>query len=274
MTTAADLMRTEFIKLDANDFGSSFIGQKKKTGDSFGLIFEGKSYLGFADKKELLRSRLDATKTKVKNCLKHVPILTKNSKLADIVRLMSAADVRALPVRDNNKVLGIIRAKDVAKELQEFYEKIKVGDIVKKRAVICNEDDELGQAIDLMVKKNIDRLPIIKKDGRIAGIISVIDFLLKFSVFPRKKTRQPLAAAHSAMCVTGFKKDENQNLLKCPVSNQMSALTISCTKKNTVAEAIEIMFENDLTSLVVLENEKPEGILTIKDIFENYRKKI
>ena len=273
MTIAQDLMHQEFIKLDANDTVSSFIGQIKKTGDTFGLIFEGKAYLGVADKKELLRSRLDATKTKVRHCLKHVPILTKSSKLPDMVRLMCAADVRALPVRDGNKILGIVTAKDLAKELQTFYEKIKIKDIIKKTVIMCNEDDSLAYALDLMVKKNIDRIPILKKDGKIAGIISIIDFLLKFALLPRQKVRQSFAASHSAWHTTGFQKDENQNLLRCPVSNQMTQLTWCCSKNDTVAHAINVMFENNLTSIIIVESQKPVGILTLKDVFEYYRKK-
>src|SRR3989344_8623446 len=116
MVTAADLLFTDFVKIDANDVISAFLGAIKKKETTFALVFDGKSYVGFADKKALLRSRFDPAETKVKHAIKHVPLLSPSARLADIVRLLSAADTRALPVRDKNKIIGVVRAKDVVRE--------------------------------------------------------------------------------------------------------------------------------------------------------------
>lgn len=273
MATAEDLMTSDFIKLDINDMISSFLGAIKKTGDTFGLIFDGKSYLGFADKKELLRTRVDFTKTKVKHCLKHVPILTPKSSLADVVRLMATADVRALPVRADKKIVGVVRAKDLAKELEDFYKNIRVEDVIKKKVVVCDEDDELGKVMTQMTQKNVDRVPIVGRDGKIIGLITIVDILLKYLMNPSKGVKLTRAASHSRWRLTGFQVGERQDLLKCPASNHMSTNFKTCAMNCNVLDAIEIMENENVSSLVVVENQKPIGMITFKDLFEYYRKR-
>lgn len=274
MITAGDIVRTDFVKLDANDTIATFIGAIRKTKDTFGLIFDGKSYLGFADKKELLDSRIDPSKTKVRHCLKHVPILTKSAKLQDIARLLSAADVRALPVRDDKKIVGVVVAKDVVIELKDFYKNVSVSDVVQKRVICCNERDSLGKAIDVMIRRNIDRVPIIDLRGSIIGIVTLVDVLSKFSLFPRKSARLPSAVAQGKSGMTGFHVGEKHDMFKCPVTNQMSSIFRNCSLGNKVSDVIEIMVEQDVSSVVVEEKSKPVGIITLRDLLDYYQKRM
>lgn len=273
MITAADIMRKDFTKVDVQDTIATFLGAIKKSGDNFCLIFDGKSYCGIADKKELLRSRIDAEKMKMRQCLKHVPLLTESTKLADIVRLLAAADVRALPVRDKNKIVGIVRAKDVVNELRDFYKNVRASDVMKSRLVICKGNDEIGKVMNMMTQRKIDRVPVVDNVGRLIGIVSLVDILVKLSILPRRRLRAPRAGSHNQWGVAGFQIGDKENLLKCPISNEMSTVCCNCGEKDNVATVIDVMSEHDLSSIIVVENDKPVGIITLKDLFEFYRKR-
>ncbi|MBI4141996.1 CBS domain-containing protein [Candidatus Woesearchaeota archaeon] len=273
MVTAGDLLYTNFAKIDAQDTVASFIGVIKKKDATFALIFDGKQYLGFADKKELLRSRFDPAKTKIRHALKHVPLLSSSSKLADIVRLMSAADTRALPVRENDKIVGVVRAKDIIHELREFYRNVRIIDVMTRKPVSCSSNDALGSVIARMVQRGVDRMPVVDKSGKLVGIVSFVDILADLMVFPQKKMRVPRAASHNEWRVTGFGVGEKQNLLKCPVENVMTGICHNCSVGNKMADVIDIMGEHDVSSVIIVDAEKPVGIITLKDVFEFYRKR-
>lgn len=273
MTTVKDLMSTEFTKLDSNDHVSVFLGTIKKTHQAFGLVFEGKKYVGFADKKELFKTRMDATQTKIKHCIKHVPILTKNTDLKEATRLMIASDVKALPVQDGKKVTGIVTAKKIIQELQPFYKTIPVKDVASKKFFICNETDMLSKAITIMTQKKADRLPVINKDGKLTGIVCMIDILLKYSIQPKTKVKLSRATSQSNWGLTGFQTGEKQNVLKCPISNQMSEITTTCNPNDKTSSAIQQMLDQNINSIIVTENQKPVGVIAYKDIMEYYLRK-
>ena len=54
-------------------------------------------------------------------------------------------------------------AKDVADK--------KVEEVMSKDVITVKEDDPLMECVDLMIKNNIKRLPVLDKAGRIAGMI-------------------------------------------------------------------------------------------------------
>ena len=274
MVTAADLLFTDFVKINANDVISAFLGAIKKKETTFALVFDGKSYVGFADKKALLRSRFDPAETKVKHAIKHVPLLSPSARLADIVRLLSAADTRALPVRDKNKIIGVVRAKDVVRELLDFYSDINIVDVLKKKLVVCSVGDELGKVIATMTRRNVDRMPVVDGAGKLVGVVSFVDVLSKLLVFPRKRMHPPGATGHNKWHATGFGLGEKQNLLKCPVGNVMTEICYSCNSDGRMADVIDVMGKNDVSSVIVINSERPVGIITLKDLLEFYRKKM
>lgn len=274
MVTAGDLLYTNFVKVDANDSVAAFLGSIKKKGTTFGLIFDGKSYVGFADKKELLRSRFDASKTKIKHALKHVPLLSKSTKLADVVRLMAAADTRALPVRENDKIIGVVTAKDVVKELKDFFKTTNIVDVMKRKIVSCGVNDALGKVISSMVQKNVDRMPVVDVSGNLVGVVSFVDVLTKLSLLPQKKMRLFRDSAHSGLHQSGFQTGEKQGLLKCPVANVMSEICYTCNCDSTITDIIETIGEHDVSSVIIVKDNKPVGVITVKDLFEFYRKRI
>lgn len=272
MVNAGDLLYTNFVKIDANDSVAAFLGAIKKKGTTFGLIFDGKSYVGFADKKELLRSRFDASKTKIKHALKHVPLLSKSTKLADVVRLMAAADTRALPVRENDKIVGVVTAKDVVKELKDFFKTVEITDVMKRKIVSCNVSDTLGKIISSMVQRNVDRMPVVDVSGKLVGVVSFVDVLEHLFVFPQRRMHTSRSASQNLWKVTGV--SEKQNLLKCPVANVMSEICYTCDSDSTITDIINTISEHDVSSVIIITNNKPVGVITVKDLFEFYRKRI
>ncbi|ALM76333.1 IMP dehydrogenase [Thermococcus barophilus] len=106
--------------------------------------------------------------------------------------LMEKHDIDGLPVIKDGKVVGIVSKKDIAaKEGQ------KVKDIMTKEVITVEEDISVEEAMKIMVENRIDRLPVVNKKGRLIGLITMSDLVLrkKFKNAVRDENGDLLVAA-------------------------------------------------------------------------------
>jgi CBS domain-containing protein len=238
-------------------------------------------------KKWLLTSRIDPHRMKLRNLLTHrsksktqffVPKLAPETELKEIARLMATADVHALPVivaeNKKEKVVGVVHSLDVIAELRSAYNRVRADQLASKNVVTVTEDDELGKAINLMNKQNIGRVVVVDKAGKLVGIVSLTDILMDAQAFPRANVRLPKAASHQKGKHTGFGTGEKTSLLNLPVHNVITHVPNCCTAALTdsVARVIDDMTGNKVTSVVLVTKDTPVGIITAKDILEDYSK--
>jgi len=106
--------------------------------------------------------------------------------------LMEKHDIDGLPVIKDGRVVGIVSKKDIAtKEGQ------KVSDIMTEEVITVEEDISVEEAMKIMVENRIDRLPVINKEGRLIGLITMSDLVLrkKFKNAVRDENGDLLVAA-------------------------------------------------------------------------------
>lgn len=287
MVHAHEIMRTDFILADINDTVSELIGQMERHGQREAVVFDGGTYKGLASKKWLLSSRIDPAHMKLRNLMTHrsksktpffVPTLSPETELQEIARLLATADVHALPViitqSKKEKVVGVVHALDVLKELRDHYTKIKVSEIASMVLVTVNEDDELGKVIQVMHTQGIGHVVVIDNHDQLIGIVGLTDLLTDVQVLPRTKMHLPRAASHQKGKHTGFGTGEKTDILKLPVHNILTHVPNCCTiaPDTSVAVAIDEMSKQAVGSAVLTKKNTPVGIITMKDILQDYGK--
>ncbi len=88
--------------------------------------------------------------------------------------LMEKNDIDGLPVVENGRIAGIITKKDIAaKEGQ------KIRDIMTSELITVNENVEVEEALRMMFDNRIDRLPVIDGEGRLVGLITMSDLMMR-----------------------------------------------------------------------------------------------
>ncbi|MDF7663571.1 IMP dehydrogenase [Bifidobacterium sp. ESL0763] len=99
--------------------------------------------------------------------------------LADLDKLCGRFHISGLPVVDNdNKLLGIITNRDMRFIASEDYDKLKVKDVMTKDGLITGPADiSRKDAHDLLAKHKVEKLPLVDRDGKLAGLITVKDFV-------------------------------------------------------------------------------------------------
>jgi len=110
-----------------------------------------------------------------------VQATTPHATLREAAELMKKLDVGPLPVCDDNRLVGMITDRDITvravAEGQDCYEG-KVRDVMSMDVACCHEEDDITVATRLMQEKQVRRLPVLDRDQRLVGIVSLGDVAL------------------------------------------------------------------------------------------------
>lgn len=287
MPHAHELMRTDYILADVDDTVAELIGQMVRHDQCYATVFDGKTYKGMVAKKWLLSSRIDPATMKIRNLMTHrsksktpffVPKLAPDTDLREMARLFATADVHALPVivaeKKQEKVLGVVHSADLIRELRSAYAGVRVDRLASMKLITIDQDEELGKALNIMSKQGIGRVVVVDAAKKLIGIISLTDIITDVHSLPRTNVHVSKAASHQKGKKTGFGMGEKDSILSLPVHNILTHIPDCCTlpATGTVSEAIEEMAEKDVSSIVLVKGAVPVGILTAKDILEDYAK--
>jgi CBS domain-containing protein len=284
--TAADLLTGDFIRVDCGDTVSRMLGEMARKHQHFALVFDGKKYLGLASRKWLLRSRINANEMKVYNLVGkrtranssvYVPRLAPGTPLKEACRLMATADARGLPVLGKaggiESVIGVVLAKDIVGRLRDAYKGVAAIELASRPVVTVSADDPLDKALRAMYLKNIDRMPVVDASGAFLGMLTLVDVLEKHHIWPYA-TGQRQVRPTRGMGGKGRSLDSGERpvSLGLPVRNFMSPSdgTDAVPSGAKLSDVFDVMARNDQSSVVLLEGGRPAGIITVKDILEDY----
>lgn len=126
-----------------------------------------------------IKKFISIPKIKVKEISsKQVLVISKEEPLKAAARIFSERKIRALPVVDsNNRLVGLITSTDVSRAYVEGDSAAKVEKYMRPEVPLIREDDDVYDAINLMMSKNIGRLVVIDEKGDPVGIITRTDVL-------------------------------------------------------------------------------------------------
>lgn len=281
MITAKDLMSRSYLAVDTRETISKLIGKMKNKHVTFALVFQGHKYKGLLDKRFLLTSRIDTSKMKVNNVLKKrsksktqffVPKLKKDTVLDRICRLMATSNARALPVLEGNSVKGVVTTNKVLSLIRNSYRGLKAGQILKKKQIRVLENEQIGKVIEKMHLQKVDKMPIVNRLGRLVGIVTINDIIKNFHRFSR--TAQKGRSKGSRTKQPNRDSGESQDMLKLPIRNLMTNARACATAnlKTPVQVIVDIMIRENVTSVIIQEKQSPVGIITTKQILNEYSK--
>ncbi|MBU5678507.1 MAG: CBS domain-containing protein [Candidatus Aenigmatarchaeota archaeon] len=233
---------------------SSILGKAKKYRIHQIPILEKNKFIGMIFIKDIVIKDIDTEKTKARSMLvSNIPKLDIDISIIEATRKIIQSGFRALPVFEKDKMVGIISETDLISELAEEIKKleIKVKEIMSK--TICLEEDaKVGKLKHIMRENNVSRVPIIDKKGNIVGVIDTLDLVgLIIPKESQKKSKEGVG--------------NNINVRDFPINSIIrSSFTIGQEAK--IHNILDAFKEHE--EVIVVENKKPIGIITPKDILE------
>jgi CBS domain-containing protein len=97
--------------------------------------------------------------------------------IAEAARMMAEKDAGALPVGDNDRLVGVITDRDIAIRAvaKGLGNETPVSAVMSREVLYCFDDDELEDVAQNMGEQKVRRLPVVNRDKRLVGIIALAD---------------------------------------------------------------------------------------------------
>lgn len=106
-----------------------------------------------------------------------------STNLAEAASMMWDSDCGALPVLDHDgKVIGMITDRDIcmaAATKGRRASDITVWETITGKVHTCRPEDDAKDALHLMGRERVRRLPVVDEDGLLQGMVAMNDFVLR-----------------------------------------------------------------------------------------------
>lgn len=108
---------------------------------------------------------------------KDVHVASPDDAIATIAREMAENDIGFLPVGHNDRLVGMITDRDIVVRCVADGRdgKTRVADIMTSDVKYCYEDEEVSEVARNMGDEQIRRLPVVDRNKRLVGIVSLAD---------------------------------------------------------------------------------------------------
>ena len=111
-----------------------------------------------------------------------VEVIRPDAPIREAAQKMKNRDIGPLPVCDGERIVGILTDRDIViNAVAEGCdpETTKVADAMTPDVTYCFDDQDTEEAMRLMERNQIRRLPVLNREKRLVGIVSLGDLATK-----------------------------------------------------------------------------------------------
>ena len=125
--------------------------------------------------------------------------IAPDTPLADIAGRMDQEDIGALPVGEDDRLIGMVTDRDIA--VRAFANsldpaQLKACDVMSKPIIYCTANEELEDAVRIMEREQVRRLPVIDENHRMVGMLSLGDVAAQAPASLAGETLKAVSAHH------------------------------------------------------------------------------
>jgi CBS domain-containing protein len=98
--------------------------------------------------------------------------------VAYAAKMMRDEDVGLAPIVEGDKLIGMLTDRDIAVRVVaqgRNPEQIKVAEVASKQVVTIDPQQDLNEALRIMAKHQVRRLPVVQEDGKLVGVVAQAD---------------------------------------------------------------------------------------------------
>jgi CBS domain-containing protein len=113
---------------------------------------------------------------------RNVEDIAPQTTLKEAAQKMKSLDVGALPVCQNDQIIGMLTDRDITVRAVadgRDPKTTRASDAMTAQIIWCYEDDDVGEAARLMEEKRIRRLVVCDRNKRPVGIVSLGDLAIR-----------------------------------------------------------------------------------------------
>jgi CBS domain-containing protein len=107
---------------------------------------------------------------------------SRETNLGAAVEILWDRNCGILPIVDaEQKVIGVVTDRDICIALgtrNRLPGDVTVGEVITGKLFACASDDEIRTALSTMAQAKVRRLPVVRPDGKLEGILSMDDVVI------------------------------------------------------------------------------------------------
>ena len=111
---------------------------------------------------------------------KDVRLIEPTQSIREAARLMAEMDAGIVPVREGDRLVGMITDRDIAVRAvaEGNGPDTPIREVMTDDVKYCYEDDDTGDVARNMADIQVRRLPVLTREKRLVGIISLGDMAM------------------------------------------------------------------------------------------------
>ena len=101
-----------------------------------------------------------------------------DKSVAYAAKMMREEDVGVAPIVEGEKLIGLLTDRDISVRVAAHGrdpDQVKVRDVASTRLVTIHPQQDLDEALRIMAKHQVRRLPVVEEDGRLVGVVAQAD---------------------------------------------------------------------------------------------------
>jgi CBS domain-containing protein len=98
--------------------------------------------------------------------------------VAYAAKMMREEDVGLAPIVEGDKLIGTLTDRDITVRVVaegRDPDQVKVRDVASTQLVTIDPQQDLDEALRMMAKHQVRRLPVVEEDGRLVGVVAQAD---------------------------------------------------------------------------------------------------
>ena len=118
---------------------------------------------------------------KVKHIMtRDVVVARPGDSICEAAQRMAECDAGALPVGEGDRLVGVITDRDIAIRAvaHRLSPDTPVSKVMSREVLYCFDEEEVEDVARNMADQQIRRLPVVNRDKRLVGIVSIADLAL------------------------------------------------------------------------------------------------
>jgi CBS domain-containing protein len=103
---------------------------------------------------------------------------TIDAPVAYAAKMMKDEDVGLAPIVEGDRLIGTVTDRDIVTRVVaegKDPESTLVREIASTNVVTVDPEQDLDEALRLMAKHQVRRLPVVEEDGRVVGVVAQAD---------------------------------------------------------------------------------------------------
>jgi CBS domain-containing protein len=101
-----------------------------------------------------------------------------DQSVAYAAKMMREEDVGLAPIVEGDKLIGMLTDRDIATRVAaqgKNPDQVKVRDVASTQLITIDPQQDLDEALRMMAKHQVRRLPVVEEDGRLVGVVAQAD---------------------------------------------------------------------------------------------------